>query len=108
MTQINTDLIPLLSQSLEIDLPQNISTEKLLDKLSFHINHLIQSDFQKLISILYRVDIDEKRLKILLEDNSDRDAGIIIAELMIERQLQKIRSRQQYKPDKNISEDEKW
>jgi hypothetical protein len=108
MTQKNTDLLLLLSQSLEIELPQNLSAEELLNKLSFHINHLIRSDFQKLISILYRVDVDENRLKQLLEQNADRDAATIIAELLIERQIQKIRSRKQNKPDKNISDEEKW
>lgn len=105
---MEANLIPAIKEYLQIDLPDSMSNEVLLEKLSSHINHLIQSDFQKLISVLYRVDVDEKKLKQLLEDNSERDAGTIIAELIVERQLQKIRSRQQYKPDENISEDEKW
>jgi len=76
--------------------------------LADKIHELLNSDFQRLISILYRMDVSESRLKLLLKENPDTDAGIIIADLMIERQLQKLRSRQQYKPDENISEDEKW
>ena len=108
MAQINTDLLPVLRQSLEIDLPENISFELLKERLSSHINFLIQSDFQKLASILYRVDVSESKLKNLLKENQGFDAASIITDLIIERELQKIRSRQEYRNDENISEDEKW
>jgi hypothetical protein len=76
--------------------------------LAERINELINSDFQKLVSILYRADISEAKLKQLLKTNPGTDAGLIIADLMIERQEQKIRSRQEYKRDENISDDERW
>ena len=93
---------------MEIDLPENISFEQLKEQLSSHINFLIQSDFQKLVSILYRVDVSESKLKHLLNENPNYDASNIIADLIIERQLQKIESRQQHHKDENISDDEKW
>lgn len=79
-----------------------------LQILSERINDLINNDFQKLVSILYRMDVNEIKLKQLLNENQGTDAGIIIGQLMIERQEQKIRSRQAHKPDENISDDEKW
>jgi len=108
MQQINTDLIPALRQSMEIDLPEDISFDLLKEQLSLHINSLIQLDFQKLVSILYRVDVSESKLKHLLKENPGYDAANIIADLIIERQLQKIKSRQEHRNDENISEDEKW
>ena len=82
-----------------------ISTQLLAEK----INELIIHDFQKLVSILYRMDVSEIKLKQLLKENAGTDAGLIIANLMIERQEQKIKSRQQFnKRDGNISDDEKW
>ena len=72
------------------------------------INDLIQNDFQRLVSILYTIDVSEKKLKQLLKENTSTDAAVIITELMIERQLQKIRSRQEYKKDENISDVEEW
>src|SRR6185436_12330904 len=72
--------------------------------LAEKINELVNTEFQKLISILYRMDISEPKLKQVLKDNPGTNAGIIIAELMIERQAEKIKSRQQYsKRDENIS-----
>jgi hypothetical protein len=88
---------------------RNIQLEELKEKLSAYINHLIQSDFEKLVSLLYRIDISETKLKHLLQQDPGEDAGKIIAELIIERQEQKIKSRQQFsKRDNNISDDEKW
>jgi hypothetical protein len=108
MTQVNRDLIPILRQSMEIELTEDISLELLKERLSSHINFLIQTDFQKLVSLLYRVDVSESKLKHLLKENPDYDAANIIAELIIERQLQKIKSRQEHRKDENISDDEKW
>lgn len=110
----NSLLIQSLTKDLAIDqiaigLRENISLEELKEKLSVQINQMIQTDFQKLVSLLYRIDVNETRLKLLLKEYPGEDAGKIIAELIIERQLQKIKSRQQFKRrDKNISDEEKW
>lgn len=108
MAEVNTELIPAIRQSLGIDLPENISLALLKEKLSRHINHLIQSDFQKLVSVLYRIDVNEAKLKYLLKENSDTDASAIIADLIIERQLQKIKSRQEHRRDSTNSDEESW
>ena len=77
--------------------------------LAEKIGQLINTDFQKLVSILYRMDVSEKKLKQLLNENQGTNAALIITELMIERQEQKIISRQQFrKKDENINDDEKW
>ncbi|HLG38949.1 MAG TPA: hypothetical protein VI461_04735, partial [Chitinophagaceae bacterium] len=78
---MNTDLIPALKKSMDIDLPDNLSYERLKEKLSQHINYLIVNDFQKLVSILYRIDVSEAKLKYLLKENAETDAALIIAEL---------------------------
>jgi len=57
--------------------------------------------------ILYRVDVSEKTLKINLH-KQERDPGIIIAEMIIERQLQKNKTRNQFKTNDDIPENEKW
>jgi hypothetical protein len=109
MIQINSNLIPVINDSLQLDLPQGISYELLKKELSARINFLIESDFDKLISILYRVDVNESRLRHLLKENAGMNAADILADLIIERQLEKIKSREQFSNrDKNISDDEKW
>ncbi|MBL0134480.1 MAG: hypothetical protein IPP79_10985 [Chitinophagaceae bacterium] len=61
------------------------------------INELIVNDFDKLVQLLYRLDIDELKLKTILRNNPDTDAGKIITALIIERQLQKKKSREEFR-----------
>jgi len=76
--------------------------------LSQRINEMIEHDFHALIAILYRLDVDEAKLKQLLKDNPGRDAGNILGELIIERQLQKLKSREAFRQDNaGIDENEK-
>lgn len=86
-----------------------ISYEEALQKLAQKINTLIDQDLHQLISILYRMDISEARLRSLLQEKEGENAGSLIAAMMIEREAQKIKSRQQYSQrDNDINEDEKW
>lgn len=72
------------------------------------VNRLLNTNFEKLVSILYRIDVNEDKVKIVLKENPDEDAGKIIADLIIERQLQKIESRKKSAKNENISDEEKW
>ncbi len=106
---MNTDLIPAINESLEISLPDNISLEELKEKLTGQINHLINHDFEKLVFYLYRIDVNESKMKQLLAQKEGENAAGLIADLIIERQLQKIKSRQQFSQrDNDIDESEKW
>lgn len=73
------------------------------------INELLQTGFDTLVSILYRMDVSEEKLKAVIQENPGKDAGLLIADLMIERQLEKIKSRQQNRQrDNDINEEDKW
>jgi uncharacterized protein YwgA len=78
------------------------------EQLAVLINRLINTDFEKLAGILYKIDVSEKKLKKLLSDNPDTDAGLLIADLVIERQTEKKESRERFRRDSNMSDDEKW
>jgi hypothetical protein len=59
--------------------------------------------------LLYRIDVSEPKLKQMLKENPGKDAGEMIALLIIERQLQKLKSREQFKkPGNKISDEDKW
>jgi hypothetical protein len=77
-------------------------------ELSVLIGDLIVSDFNRLVQILYRLDIDERRLKSLIKEHPDADSAKIIASMIIERQVQKIHSRKQNPASDDIPDDEKW
>jgi hypothetical protein len=102
--------IPLLQQELSADfnLPVTNNKQQLIEALAEGINHLIQVDFTRLINILYRIDISENTLRETLEKQADQDAGVLIADLIVERQLQKQKMRAQFKTQDNIPDDDKW
>lgn len=106
----NEELIVSLNNDLQIELAEKISFEEIREKLAAYINHLINHDFQQLIMLLYRVDVNERKLRALLKENQNDHAGNIIAELIIERQLQKIKTRKEYskKQDDDYYSEEKW
>ena len=92
-----------------IDTKKSYSEEQLADALSPLIADKILHDFSGLIYLLYRIDINEHKLKKLLQEHKDADAARIIAHLIIERQKQKLESRKQYRQDgRDIPEEEKW
>ena len=68
--------------------------EKLKDWLSGEISMLIDRDIQRLMNILYRIDVDEQNTKAAFADNNP---AMRLAELIIKRELQKVKSRKKYK-----------
>jgi hypothetical protein len=79
-----------------------------LDQLAAKINQLIQDDFTSLVNILYRIDVNELKLKATLQEHPQQDAGYLVANLVIERQLEKIKARNNFRNIEPIGDDEKW
>lgn len=101
------DLLRATAHDLEVPAGEDASFTRsmLIDR----INEWLQTDFPKLVRVLYRLDVSETRLRSLLRENPGQDAAAIITDLILERQLQKLRSRQQFsRRDENIDENEKW
>ena len=96
-----------LSKDLGIELRDAPTIEAFTLALSRHIDWLVQHDFNRLLSILYRVDVSEKLLKEKLREHPG-EASLIIARLLIERQLQKNVSKGKPGATGNIPEDERW
>jgi hypothetical protein len=89
-------------------LPPATAGQLLREQLGAWLNELIVYNQHKLIYVLYRVDLSEARIKKLLQQQHE-NAGLLMADLIIERQLQKIKLRQQFRQeDSNIPEEDKW
>jgi len=73
------------------------------------INDLISKDFGQLIQVLYQTDVSEQKLKRLLDQNPATDAATIICDLLLERQLQKIKTRKNFESNQpETPGDERW
>ncbi len=81
---------------------------QLREQLTAAINDMIIHHFDNLIQILYRMDVSEAKLKEMLQQHATEDAAGIIADLVIERQEQKIKTRALFKSTGDIPEEEKW
>lgn len=74
------------------------STDQLMKALAAYLNELIAHDFNKLISILYRIDVSQEKATSTLRAQADRETpGETLAKLIIERQLQKLKYREKFK-----------
>jgi SOS response regulatory protein OraA/RecX len=93
--------MPLDNELLTLD---TLSAEQLAD----YIRQIIDSDFQRLVQLLYRLDVSEEKLKNVLADNPSGDAGALIAQLVMERMEQSKLTREKFRQQDDIPEDERW
>jgi hypothetical protein len=63
--------------------------EALIDRISFLLDH----DFERLLGLLYRVDVSEEKAKRMLAENPERPVAEVFADLVIERETEKVKSR---------------
>lgn len=89
---------------LDIAAIEQLSKNQLIDA----INWLIINDFEKLVFILYRIDVSEAKIKRLLNKENTNFAAPVIADAILERLEEKKVSREKYKQDPSASEEEKW
>ncbi len=60
---------------------------------------LLEKQFDKLINLLYRIDVNEKLVNDAFSSKNKKDLPAVLADLIIERHLQKIHFRKKYKND---------
>lgn len=84
------------------------SKEKIREELIHLVNELINKDFHALVQLLYRIDVNEKKIRLYLNENSDKDSASVLADLIIKRQIQKIESRKQFHKKNNEDDEGKW
>ena len=72
------------------------SYKDLLDQLTHIVEYLLNQDFNKLLNALYRIDVSEQKLKAALA-NDQAEPARLIAEMILERELQKVETRIRYR-----------
>lgn len=82
--------------------------DQLKDQLIIYINDLINHDFEKLIYYLYRIDVHEQKIKQLLQQHEGENAAEILAQLIIDRQLQKIKFKKEFQSPPADNDEKKW
>ncbi|WP_242922665.1 hypothetical protein [Pontibacter liquoris] len=70
--------------------------EALFYKLSRVVLHLLHTDMNRLLHILYRIDVEEQQVKQAMVADDDEIIAERIARLIVKRELQKAQLRQKY------------
>ena len=77
-----------------------VSLEEFKKYLTGKLKLLLDNKFDTLVNILYKIDINEKKLSELFSGANRDNIPNVLADLIIERQMQKIRLRKLYKEGK--------
>lgn len=73
------------------------SYEELREALTSAVMYLLLHDMEKLLNILYRIDVNEPKVKAAFAQNDPKQIAPVIARLILEREVQKAESRRKYK-----------
>jgi len=71
-------------------------------RIAERVADLMETNMELFFNHLYRMDVDERKIRFVLslESTSDENVYISIAKLIYQRQKQRLESRQKYKQDK--------
>lgn len=72
----------------------------LKQKLEEVIAYMLDNEFEKLCNAMYRLDVSEKLFHRALNETAKDAVPAVLAELVIERELQKVKTRRLYKDGK--------
>lgn len=79
------------------EVPGDFGMEALRAGLRDWIEARLGRDMAAVIRVLYRVDVDEEKLKFLLKEKVNEDPAMVIADVLIDRQLAKMAYRRAQK-----------
>ena len=68
--------------------------EELFCQINKHVSKLIESDYQQLLNLLYRIDVDEKQISKAVSHSGN--LSHVISDLIIRREFQKIITRKYF------------
>lgn len=105
MLNLNQEIIPFLVQDFDLLATENQVSEHdyiiditlLQEKLCTKILDLLHHDFEKLLQIFYHIDVSQKKFEAAMQNDLLPEVARQLADLAIERQIEKIAWRNKYK-----------
>lgn len=96
----------MLEKHLDVHYSKNtlVSRDALIQWLSAHIVYMLQHEMEKLLHILYRIDVNEKKVKAVFAQDKASDIAPALAVLILDRELEKAHSRLLHKNKKDDAE----
>jgi hypothetical protein len=93
---MNTELFLSSTQSIQkyFDAEiQGTNENQLQEWLTQQIIYLLLNDMEKLLNILYRIDVNEKKVKEVFAQQNPQLIAPLLAQLLIDREMQKAQTR---------------
>ena len=98
MNDLEEPLRTLLSQTFELDTTSVEHGEvPLIDLLADRIEELLATQMESFMSMMYRLDVPEAKIRSALSPTNDEAPNVTLAKLIIERQVQRIRTKRTFK-----------
>lgn len=97
-----------LKEKLDIDIPEGYNEGEIKLMLEKRLGQLLERNPEEFFQLLYRIDIPERGLQNVLQQE---DALVKLAEMVYDRQLQKVKTRLFYKGNQQAQPDDeelKW
>ena len=82
----------LIAKQFSLMVDDEIDFKQFRSQLEHEIDYLINHNFEKLLWILYRIDVSEQKVKDQIATHPE-NAAEVIADLIIEHQMQKVKNR---------------
>ena len=98
---VDESLLPDTLHSLQkyVEIEPEPSYENILEALTSAVMYLLLHDMEKLLNILYRIDVNEPKVKAAFAQTNPKLIAPTLAQLILDRELQKAESRRKYKAD---------
>lgn len=103
LMEANDQLASLINKDLgefsgELVVSSGIADRNIIrEQLAFVIAKLLEKNFERLCQAMYRLDVSETKFHQVLHEKTAEEIPYGIADLVIERELQKIKTRMMYR-----------
>ena len=84
---------------MQVTFPDNLhwAYDELFAQLNKHVSELLQTNNKLLLSLLYQIDVSERSIQVRSSERSDSDLSSTITDLILERELKKVITRNYFK-----------
>jgi hypothetical protein len=96
----NSELYSALRGNFELKKADSISLDEIKKQVESVIRELLDKNLEKLMSILYIIDVSQKTTDEIFKIESKDDIVPLLADAVIKRQLQKLQTRMKYKNER--------
>jgi hypothetical protein len=99
MSELTADAVPQLEKHFGVSIPEGAAlTREYVEKLlTEHLVYMLHEEMEKLLQALYRIDVNERKVKDAFAQNNPKAIAPELARLIIDRELQKAESRRTHK-----------